>query len=107
MSRHRRPATLSILFTSFALAVGVAMPAHSANAGHRRHVQVNGCCDYPHAGPVGAAGRARERDLRGDRSLLDSPCQEEKGGTGTGVPASTKGSPFYSGPAFYPGWRRW
>jgi hypothetical protein len=51
---------------------------------------------------AGAAGRAREQDIRGDRPFPDMPRREEKAGTGTGVPASTKAPLSTAGQRFIP-----
>jgi hypothetical protein len=52
--------------------------------------------------PVGAAGRVREQDIRGERPFPDMPRREEKAGTGTGVPASTKAPLSTAGQGFIP-----
>jgi hypothetical protein len=52
--------------------------------------------------PAGAAGRVREQDIRGDRPFPDMPRREEKAGTGTGVPASTKAPLSTAGQGFIP-----
>lgn len=106
MSRHRAQIAKCILILSFVLAVGIALPADSANAGHKWRAHSADCCAYASAGRSASCGRCRLRARERASWRIYAPPRGE-GWYWNGGSSFYRGSRFYSGPAFYPGWRRW